>query len=493
MKIKMSSQIGLLAVVILFYGSIFPNNGMCGKTGDAQGAADSLKVDRYGEDGQRAIDDMADSLKKLSLRLGIEGEGLRLVWLPIEEKLEILNSSGIQRSLIEAAICFQCSYFHDTSLRTNERGNFTIGLYSYSGRDDGDGTDEMMSFCDDGTDERMTFRSACEQHELCKQVEELGIVGIEELGIVGISKSESRPYKVEPEPEFVDIGNQKLVLPDPTQPLSDSFDNFQRTNHNFNYLADFLKQHPTIKYIVDIGCGGGRISLLMQRYLTILGCGITVIPVDIHYPYKDFEGDKKQPINVVPAQDIAGACGDSTLFIVLYPYTDLPQYSEQLNKDIAEKKTEYYITSLIKNNPGCFVFVSDEGDSLSKPQNYIPLKLVYTKHYTAEVRYRDRDRTDLITMAQKMSEGSGIIGQLNEVLEALPFQSIKGHPDTSWPHVIFMEYLNGALSSKGLVSYDEIMREIELNDLLMTGWHIYRQDKPLPQTEPVRGSATLLP
>ena len=75
------------------------------------------------------------------------------------------------------------------------------------------------------------------------------------------------------EPKTVQIGNQQLMTLDASQAFVDwaleeykSYIEF----HNFSFLVDFLRKNSEIEYIVDIGCGFGAISLLMQNYLNEL-------------------------------------------------------------------------------------------------------------------------------------------------------------------------------------------------------------------------------
>ncbi|WP_330926117.1 hypothetical protein [Candidatus Sororendozoicomonas aggregata] len=542
MIIKTLSPTGLLALVVLCYGSVFPNHGTCGIKGDSQEFA-SLILKRYGQEGQRTVNSVLSALEALGSRPGIESEGLCLRWLPENKELEILNSSSIPMGDIRAAIDrYQYSGWRP-ALHKHEGENYTMTLSCITrpqrGSQSEDGSmlyrqfvernksaDEQKS-ADKKNDLPVTALESLTDHSTREY-------GYQALGVSNptsdkappvpcISKSRARPYNPPSgsywttsicnsaaanyfatyaniphgaNPEWVDIGNQKLITLDLSQSFIEPDEKLSPQchliDHNFDYLADFLKERPAIKYIVDIGCGTAGKSLIMQHYLNAQGCDITVVPVDIHNPYRDIDVDKTLPINLIPAQDIIGACGDSTLFTVLRPCSGSSVYTEQLNKEIVKNKKQYYITSLIKNNPGCFVFASGDDDH-SRPQKYIPLELVYTKHFTATVR--DRCRADLITMAQQINTGNGIIGQLNRVLEALPSQresyldaiaekkqnlkySIERHPESSWPVIIFRDYLDDLLSSHGLATYDEIMQEIEINDLLMTGWHVYRQDNP---------------
>ncbi|WP_422134072.1 hypothetical protein [Endozoicomonas sp. ALD040] len=301
----------------------------------------------------------------------------------------------------------------------------------------------------------------------------------------------------EVEPETVRIGNQNLMTLDTSQSFVDPDLESDRSNweeFNLSYLLDFLDKNKTIEYIVDIGCGSGGISLLLQNVLNEKNFKIKVIPVDV-YNYHDDEAIKSLPINIIAAQEIVGATPVNTLFIAIHPFTGLDYEVIKLSRDITQGKTDYYITTLIKNNPGCFVLATEDRCA-SSPQRYIPPELVYTKHYQAFV-YRIPSETDEAKAlrqekAAEMNSENGAIYRLNQLLAKLPEQrdsylasinkitscqqqQILRKPSEFWPDVIFELHINNDLLTEVGRTFESIKREVENNQLEMLCWHVYRQ------------------
>ncbi|WP_448217320.1 hypothetical protein [Endozoicomonas sp. 2B-B] len=305
------------------------------------------------------------------------------------------------------------------------------------------------------------------------------------------------------EPKTAQIGNQKLITLDTAQSFVDSTQEADRDNvelFNFNFLVDFLHKNSEIKYIVDIGCGNAKISLLMQKYLNEQEVQIKVIPVDIANIYGSLYAvfhDKPLPINIIPAQEIADATPATTLFTVLHPFTGTPSEEEKLSGEIVRGETEYYITTLIKNNPGCFVLATEDPYA-SSPQLYIPPELVYTKHYHALpncVSSEDIETKSLQeAKAAEMNAENGDIDRLNQFLAKLPEQ--RSHylamtsaiterlqrqmdlkPRLFTPDYIFNAYLWGKrLDDKAIRSRAHIKSVLENYGLELRCWHVYRQD-----------------
>ncbi|WP_422475496.1 hypothetical protein [Endozoicomonas sp. ALB032] len=310
------------------------------------------------------------------------------------------------------------------------------------------------------------------------------------------------------EPETVQIGNQQLITLDTSQAFVDRDLEAKREDleyYNFSFLVDFLNENSSIKYIVDIGCDNGKISLLMQNYLNEKGIQIKVIPVDIANTYDNvYCDDKPLPINIIPAQEIVGATPATTLFTAIHPFTGFVDEVKELSREVTQGKTDYYITTLIKNNPGCFVLATEDPNS-SSPQRYIPPELVYTKHYHAYANsfwikwLEDDDRVPFYQeKAAEMNSENGNIHRLNQLLAKLPEQRdgylasisqitdrIKSYilkePEKFWPDNIFNLHINDTLfmatnKSSECITFESIEDEIKRNRLAMHCWHVYRQD-----------------
>lgn len=303
------------------------------------------------------------------------------------------------------------------------------------------------------------------------------------------------------EPETVRIGNQELItldqpFVDPTMAAGRGFAEL----FNFSFLADFLSKNDKIEYIVDVGCGGGFFSLTMQNYLREQGFQIKVIPVDVFNFYDGLADDTKPfPINILPAQEIADASPSTTLFTAIRPNTGSPSEARALSREIAQGITDFNLTTLLKNNPDCFVLTA-QGPCDSSPQDYIPPELVYTKHYTVfadPFSPRDHVPMDLrqVRAAELNAENSDIY-RLNQLLAKLPEQrdsylaliaAIKDklqpemlrEPEQCWPDVIFRIYLEKMLRKEwggDVFIYENIKSDLENNGFGMDCWHVYRQD-----------------
>ncbi|WP_257292542.1 hypothetical protein [Endozoicomonas sp. ONNA1] len=305
------------------------------------------------------------------------------------------------------------------------------------------------------------------------------------------------------EPKTAQIGNQKLMTLDTSQSFVDPTQEADREYleiFNFSLLVDFLHKNSEIKYIVDIGCGNAKISLLMQNYLDELEFQIKVIPVDIANTYSRSYAvffNKPLPINIIPAQEIADATPATTLFTVLHSFTGTSSEEEKLSGEIVRGETEYYITTLIKNNPGCFVLATEDPYA-SSPQLYIPPELVYTKHYyaipncTSQADYETKSLRQ--AKAAEMNAENGDIDRLNQFLAKLPEQRshylaatsaiterLQGQRDLNpglfTPDYIFDSYLWGKESDdKAIRSRDHIKSVLKNCGLELRCWHVYRQD-----------------
>ena len=226
---------------------------------------------------------------------------------------------------------------------------------------------------------------------------------------------------------------------------------------------------------------------------------IKVVPVDIKNAYANCDGtfcDDPQPINIIPAQEIAGANPATTLFTAIHTYTGLPSEKRQLCKEIAQGKTEFYLTRLIKNNPGCFVLITEDPQA-SSPQQYIPTELVYTKHYHALAQSITLRELDTVPRRQakaaEMNAENGDIYRLNQLLAKLPEQrdryllvtfeyteilkwKIGSVPWQYTPDYIFNCALERMSLGERIKSFDSIKSEVEIHELELRCWHVYRQE-----------------
>ncbi|WOG30030.1 hypothetical protein [Endozoicomonas sp. 8E] len=303
------------------------------------------------------------------------------------------------------------------------------------------------------------------------------------------------------EPETVQIGNQELITLDTSQSFVDpdlEGDREDLGHHNFSYLVDFLDKNNEIKYIVDIGCGDGKKSLLMQNYLKEQGVQIKVIPVDIANAYDNvYNHNKPLPINIIPAQEIAGATPATTLFTAIRPFTEEGQEAEQLIREIAQGKTDYYLTTLLKNNPGCFVMTTEDMHA-SSPQLYIPPEMVYTKHYHAFANAFFPDDYETLSHRQaeaaKTNAENGDIYCLNRLLAKFPTinrnnylcsiplirerlqKDLPEEPEQLWPEKIFNSYLEQVRIFEPVKPFLRIKYDLAVKKLEMRCWHVYRQD-----------------
>ncbi|WOG30031.1 hypothetical protein [Endozoicomonas sp. 8E] len=302
-------------------------------------------------------------------------------------------------------------------------------------------------------------------------------------------------------PETVQIGNQKLITLDTSQSYVDKALEAKRSDVvslNFSFLADFLRKNNEIKYIVDIGCADGKKSLLMQNYLKEQGVLIKVIPVDIANAYDNvYNHNKPLPINIIPAQEIAGATPATTLFTAIRPFTEEDREAEQLIREIAQGKTDYYLTTLLKNNPGCFVLATED-PYLSSPQRYISPEMVYTRHYHAFANaFSPHDfetLSDRQAKAAEINAENGDIYRLNQLLAKFPTRDrniylysiplirenlqkeLPEEPEQLRPDSIFNSFLENITCFEPISSYLGIQRDLTKNNLEMRCWHVYRQD-----------------
>ena len=303
------------------------------------------------------------------------------------------------------------------------------------------------------------------------------------------------------EPKTVRIGNQQLMTLDTSQSFIDPTleeDRIYSEDHNFSFLVDFLSKNSEIEYIVDIGCGLGKLSLLMQNYLNERYPRIKVVPVDVENAYVKCDGtfiDDPLPINIIPAQEIAGANPATTLFTAIHAYTGLASEAMQLCEEIAQGKTEFYLTTLIKNNPGCFVLITED-PHLSSPQRYIPPELVYTKHYHALAQSITLEELQTEpnpyrqAKAAEMNAENGDIYRLNQLLAKLPEQRRRYLSSTAFYTEVYKwkigsvpwqytpDYIFNCAFKR--MSLDEtcniIKSEVAKHNLELRCWHVYRKD-----------------
>ncbi|WP_252180033.1 hypothetical protein [Endozoicomonas sp. 4G] len=308
-------------------------------------------------------------------------------------------------------------------------------------------------------------------------------------------------------PETVRIGNQDLITLDTSQSfinpdLAKGKDYLEM--YNFKFLADFLSKNNEIKYIVDIGCGDAKISLLLQNYLNERNLKIKVIPVDVSNAYDDYPvGVSPLPINLIPAQEIVGATPATTLFIAIHPFTDKGAPANRLIYEVVKGKIDYYLTTLLKNNPGCFVLATEDF-YCSAPHHYIPPEMVYSKHYYAYANsFTNEDReTEPRRKAEaaKLSAGKSDLYRLNQLLAKLPEnrqeyltwiprmtktlqKDFPKEPTRLWPDNIFQLYLQQRTCIKRIKSCFEIQSDLLKKELEPRCWHIYRQDAGAVDTQ----------
>ena len=309
-------------------------------------------------------------------------------------------------------------------------------------------------------------------------------------------------------PETVRIGNQQLITLDTSQPYFSSIpeDVWSTLDiFNFSFLADFLRKNNKIEYIVDIGCGDGRTSLILQNYLNEQEFQIKVIPVDVREDCagKFASSAEQVPYNIIPAQEIAGAAPATTLFTIIHPFTGGYSKGAKLKNAIAQGKTDYYITTLIKNNPGCFVLTTED-PSLSSPQEFIPSELVYTKHYRVFPEYFPPFNLPLRqAKAAELNAENSDIHRLNQLLAKLPAQRSSylawiftnekqlspSFPEGFWPDDSFRSWLKNSLRREGLRDIDSIQSDLKNDGLDVSGWHVYHQGVDASEVaKPVSGS-----
>ena len=300
--------------------------------------------------------------------------------------------------------------------------------------------------------------------------------------------------------ETAQIGNQELVTFNDTHLNSISLEgiNELKCEVDLDYLVEFLLAHPNIRHVVDVGCGDAEKSLLMQKYFNKLGLAVQVFPSDIfneyepEIPFNVVHNFTKPPlpINMIPGQEIIGASADTTLFTVIHAYTgcdiDIKTTCEKINKD----KQKYFITSLIENNPGCYVFASEDS-GLSNPANFIPAELVYTKHFKVFTSAPPKGDSQ-VSLAEKWNKKDGEIDKLNQLMKILEgerhnylslvknFKHIKAaamidNPEVTWPSIIF----DHVLTCYGLrkQALTKLIINVHVRDkLCFSCWHVYRAE-----------------
>lgn len=300
--------------------------------------------------------------------------------------------------------------------------------------------------------------------------------------------------------ESAQIGNQQLVTFNDTHLNSISFEVTENylLKFDFDYLIEFLRAHPNIRHVVDVGCGDAKMSLIMQKHFNVQGLAVQVFPSDI---FNKYEGkstfntatnctSRPLPINMIPGQEIIGASADTTLFTVIHANTgsmiDIDTTCEEINKD----KKKYFITSLIENNPGCYVFVSEDA-SLSHPNYFIPAELVHTKHFNV---FTDAfcNGDSQVRLAERWNEKGGKIDMLNQLMKywegyrhdylvwVKVFKHIKaakmiGNPNLPWPLIFFNHFLARHKSCE-ITSMGELTGDVFSDKLSYFFWHVYRAE-----------------
>ena len=141
------------------------------------------------------------------------------------------------------------------------------------------------------------------------------------------------------------------------------------------YLKHFLENHKSIKNIVDVGCNDARVSLEIQKFIKDYGfADVRIFPVDPYTP----KSESKLPMNILGAQEIIGANAEDTMFLCMNACTNESVY-RMPSQNTTGAADPYFITMLIKNNPGCFVLASESTCSQSQPNEWIPAELCDSK------------------------------------------------------------------------------------------------------------------
>lgn len=300
--------------------------------------------------------------------------------------------------------------------------------------------------------------------------------------------------------ETAQIGNQQLVTFNDTHLNSIPLEviNKRECKVDLDYLVEFLLVHPNIRHVVDVGCGDAEMSLLMQKYFNKQGLAVQVFPCDIfneydpEIPFNVVANYTRPPlpINMIPGQEIIGASADTTLFTVIHANTGCFHASSSTCEEINKDKQKYFITSLIENNPGCYVFASED-TGLSNPADFIPAELVYTKHFKVFTAHPPKGDSQ-VSLAEKWNKKDGEIDKLNQLMKILEgerhyylclvkfFKHIKAavmidKPELAWPSIIF-DYV---LTHHGLRKQPlaKLIMHVELKDkLCFSCWHVYRAE-----------------
>ena len=272
------------------------------------------------------------------------------------------------------------------------------------------------------------------------------------------------------------IGNQKLISFNSDFDTSDvtisEMKNYIEIN-KLEYITDFLKQNKSIKYIVDVGCGNAEKSLLLQKLLVDKQLDVTVFPIDVSRVK-----DSKLPFNLIPAQEIENADSLSTAFVVIHPFTESHHYPYSCHNEMF---SSFYITQLIRNNPGCFVLTTESGrQSLSTPNHYIPHELVHTKRFFTNFSVNDQkvfnEQREIKKFLKELPENkSDYLVRTQQLKE----QFLKGGVDVYDENAgyLFNLYAHEKLKPKG-VNYLEFVEKIEREDgksLKTSWWHVYQQ------------------
>lgn len=300
---------------------------------------------------------------------------------------------------------------------------------------------------------------------------------------------------------FAQIGNQKLISLQISEQSCSSADDVyygeltDRAIHSV--FGKFLSDHKEIKNIVDIGCYDADKSLLLQRQLKKIKADIIVFPVDIAPPK-----ESHLPINIIPGQEITNADPTTTIFTVIYPYTGEHDYTEGENQsEQGEGQDECFITTIIKNNPGCFLFTSENNRRFSSPSRLIPAELVHTKIFNLNDFSLAKSKVLVENLHSLMGE---LMGELmenkahylseipkikNQILkEKEAFEECKvEHFDKQQQHAlniaqnpqrIFARYVFQEIKARGVA-----LTEAEVFKFITSGsdsWHVYILNQNLP-------------
>ena len=300
--------------------------------------------------------------------------------------------------------------------------------------------------------------------------------------------------------ETAQIGNQQLVTFNDTHLNSMSLEVIKEREYkvDIDYLVEFLLAHPNIRHVVDVGCGDAKKSLLMQKYFNVRGLAVKVFPCDISNKYDRktpsetdvYYTSRSLPINMIPGQEIIGASADTTLFTVIHAntgcMTDIETTCEEINKD----KQKYFITSLIENNPGCYVFASED-TALSHPNYFIPAELVHTKHFKVFSSLSPEGDSQ-VRLAERWNKKGGEVDKLNQLMRCWEgfrhnylelvkkFKHVRAadmidNPHQPWP-LIFFELILANQKTTKITSVNELIDDLLSDKLIYSCWHVYRAE-----------------